>query len=83
MSIHAKSLSYPAFQALEALCANMEWPDLRAYVEPNDWALLVARLKHVPDSEDVFPRGKWATIQQMTMMLDDWCKSEVAGRRNG
>jgi len=32
---------------------------------------IVERLKHANDTEELFPRGKWATIQHLQQLISD------------
>lgn len=38
-------------------------------VEPEQLALYIAICKQWPDSEDAFPKGKWASIQHLEQIL--------------
>ena len=76
MSIHMRILSPDAYRALEGLISDRQWSDLYDWMEPEIVAWLVWRLKFVEDSEVYFPRGKWATIQRIEQLLDDYAKEE-------
>lgn len=39
---------------------------------PEHWAAYMAILRHVPDDALFFPSGKWATIQHIESLLDQW-----------
>lgn len=71
MSIYIGALSPMTYDALDALGAERNWSPLFKWIEPETCAWLVERLKHVPDSPDVFPNGKWATIQRLEEMLTE------------
>lgn len=76
MSIYLGDLSPDAYRALETLCDH-DWAPIYKYMEPEWVAWLTFRLKYVPDSEEVFPKGKWATIQRLQQMVDDYAKHEA------
>lgn len=43
----------------------------------NDWEWMSSRvkiLKYIPDDEKIFPRGKWATIQEMERQIEENAK---------
>ena len=76
MSIHMRSLSPDTYAALENLCSDRKWADINKWMEPETVAWLVWRLRFVEDSEQHFPRGKWATIQRIEIMLNDLASQE-------
>lgn len=53
------------YRALEELASRQGWRDLSKYVEPGEMLLLIERLKKATDTEQIFPHGKWATIQRL------------------
>ena len=72
-----RRLSPDAFHALEhVVCVGDGWTPIRAYMEPEEVAWFCVRLKFYADSLEAFPRGKWATIQQMQAMLDEAAEKE-------
>jgi hypothetical protein len=75
VSIHLKPVL--SFDALVDLSERMDWAPLYAWVEPDTLAWLVCKLKHVPDTPDVFPHGKWALIQHLTVLLDEEAQRDV------
>ncbi len=40
-------------------------------------AFLIPVMKAMPDKVIYFPKGKWATIQEMERAVDDWIKVSV------
>ena len=76
MSINLRLLSPDAYDALEALCEEREWPVPHGYLAVEETAYLAVRLKFVQDSEEVFPRGKWATIQHIQQLVEEYAKGE-------
>ena len=44
---------------------------------PETMAWLVILLKYIPDTEEVFPLGKWATIQEIERQLQECAKHRV------
>lgn len=64
-SIHIASLERSAYVAIRDLCERREWPEIHAWMEPQDFLLLIERLKRTPETREVFPNGKWATIHDM------------------
>ena len=76
MSINMRSLSPTTYVALEKLCAEREWTPVYGYMEPEQVAWLTFKLAEVPDSDDTFPHGKWATIQRLQGMVSEAAKME-------
>jgi hypothetical protein len=64
-SIHIGSLDREAYIAIRDFSELQGWPEIHAWVEPQDLLLLIERLKRTPDTQAVFPMGKWATIHEM------------------
>ena len=60
-----RSLSPETYSALENLSDERQWAEIHEWMEPEWVAWLAVRLEWVDDSIDIFPRGKWATIQQL------------------
>jgi hypothetical protein len=48
--------------------------DFNAFELPERMAFVVLRLKRLPDDDKSFPRGKWATIQEIERQLEDCVK---------
>ncbi len=55
-----------------------EW--VRRWSEPQWLAWLIALLQEEPDSPELFPHGKWATIQHMRTLLAEAARAEVKNR---
>jgi hypothetical protein len=62
---------------LEQLPEDIIGADLPVFLSPERAAYLVFKLREVPDSEDVFPRGKWATIQDIESKVTACAKATV------
>lgn len=77
MSIHMRVLSPDVYSALERLIADRQWAELYDWMEPESVAWLVWRLKFVDDTDLYFPRGKWATIQRIEQLLNNFAKQEA------
>jgi hypothetical protein len=58
-----------------------EWLAARSWVESQWFAWLVALLKAEPDTHDLFPKGKWATIQEMEGVLQESARAELSTRK--
>ena len=69
-AIRIKALSPLAYEAIECLSSQQRWPDIYGYISPEQCLLLIERLKYVQDNEDIFPNGKWATIQRLQEIFD-------------
>ncbi len=69
-SIYIKALSPLAYEAIEQLSSQYGWPDVHGYISPEQCLLLIERLKYVKDGVDIFPNGKWATIQRLQEIFD-------------
>lgn len=80
MSIHMRSLSPDAYNGLEGLVSDRQWAEIYDWMEPEPVAWLVWRLRFVEDTELWFPRGKWATIQRIEAMLNDYAAAESKAR---
>lgn len=77
--IYMKALSPLTYRALEKLCMDKNWIDIQGYMEARDVALLTYRLQFVADDDDIFPHGKWATIQHLQDMVASCARSEASG----
>lgn len=58
------------YRALEGLTSRHGWRDLSKYIEPGELLLLIERLKRAVDTDEIFPHGKWATIQRLQDLFD-------------
>jgi len=47
-----------------------DWLNDRTWIDVRWFAWLVALLKVEPDTEELFPKGKWATIQRLEELLN-------------
>ena len=65
MSIHISK------RTAEAL-SKIGMGDFYVWEHKERMAYIVLVLKKLPDSADVFPCGKWATIQHIEQQLDDF-----------
>lgn len=45
--------------------------------EPQVWAWIMVRCRVMPDMEQSFPKGKWATIQYMQSLLDECAETRI------
>lgn len=70
-AIHVASLSRESFRALRELSERREWPELFAWMSPGDTLVLIERLKRAEDTDDDFPKGKWATIQRLQQIFEE------------
>lgn len=70
-SIHLASLSREAYVPIRDLAETREWSPIHAWVDTAEYLLLIERLKREPDSEELFPKGKWATIQRIQAILEE------------
>lgn len=75
MSINMRLLTPDTYLALQEISDKRQWPDVHGWIEPEQAAWLTFRLAYVPDAE--FARGKWATIQRLQQMLDDYAAKEL------
>ena len=50
---------------------------LKTFMEPHWFAWLIELLKGEPDTEDLFPKGQWATVQRMQELLADAVRAEI------
>lgn len=51
--------------------------DVQLLSPPETMAWLVLLLKQIPDTEEVFPHGKWATIQNIESQLEECAKDYI------
>jgi hypothetical protein len=51
--------------------------DVQRVNPPEIMAWLVLLLKRIPDSDEVFPLGKWATIQSIQEQLEKCARSYI------
>lgn len=63
--IRVNKLAPLTLLALQKLATDAEWPEVRNFMEPEQVLLLIERLKACCDDWNVFPHGKWATIQRL------------------
>ena len=63
----------------EAL-SSIDLGDFNAWESKERMAWVVLILKKLPDTEDVFPMGKWATIQNIEKELDDLANQFICGK---
>lgn len=77
MNIYMRQLLPSTFLALRDLCVERGWSDVFDYMEPAEVALMTYRLKYVTDNADSFPHGKWATIQRLQNMVEEWAEGEA------
>jgi hypothetical protein len=70
--LHFGALSREARKGIEVLYARREWEDIedRTWLTREACALMFFHLRAAPDDPDVFPKGKWATIQALESLLD-------------
>lgn len=52
--------------------------DVYTFMQPERMALIVLLLKKLPDNDDYFPRGKWATIQSIEDQLQEIVEDKVS-----
>ena len=69
---------YAFEQYAERYYYNDSW--LKSFMEPQWFAWLIELLKAEPDAEELFPNGKWATIQRMQELLAVAIKEETSTR---
>jgi len=69
--INMKALSDITYTRLEDLCEKMDWQPLNPSEDPEHVLLLIERLKHCKDDPELFPKGKWATIQRIQQIFED------------
>ena len=60
----------------------------RSWVQFENVCALWFELKHEPDTEELFPKGKWATLQKLESLIDDAIKADrstttAAGSKDG
>lgn len=67
-------ISYQTRKAWAALAFAMNWEDLdegdKTWLTLDHAASLFFRLRHQLDTADVFPKGKWASIQLLETLID-------------
>ena len=81
--VYAGALSQETRWALEKYSDSndfTEWLGDRMWVQSQWFAWLVALLKEEQDTAELFPKGKWATIQRMQDLLADSAKRAIAQR---
>lgn len=70
-AIDVSGLSREAWEALDRLSFERDWPELtRNWWQPENMLLLIERLKGLDDMPERFPHGKWATIQHLQELFD-------------
>jgi hypothetical protein len=77
-SIEMRRLRPDTYAALSKLCVERDWVELQPFMQAEVVSWLGYLLEQVADDEDVFPAGKWATIQRLQDMLRETAAREVA-----
>lgn len=72
--------SWKALEMYAELHGYDEW--FRRYMQPQWAAWLVFMLKAEPDTAELFPHGKWATIQRIEDLTLGSAQHEIATRLN-
>ena len=52
------------------------WGIDKGYMQEGEAAWLFFRLRETPDSDELFPRGKWASIQHLEVLICEQAKLE-------
>jgi hypothetical protein len=74
--ISLREFSRDTQDGLKALCLRYELWELDTQL-PEWWAALAFILRQAPDDPEFFPKGKWATIQQIERRLDEWANDRL------
>ena len=69
-------LTPPTYNALARICVEKQWCAFRYWMPAEKIALLAVRLRYVDDTPENFPGGKWATIQHLEHLVDDYVQKE-------
>lgn len=72
MEVYIGGLNRLTLQAIGAYMDGLGWSDYsnRTYWELENFCALYFRLKHEPDTTDLFPCGKSATLQHMELLIE-------------
>lgn len=81
--IYLGALSAPTRRALARWLCSVGREDLaeKSWWEFNDFCALYFRLRACEDTADLFPRGKWATLQRMQDLIEAAIRGEIFGMR--
>jgi len=67
-----------SFQALQRFAEDRDYEEwFHSWIEPHWLAWLIALLKECYDTPELFPHGKWATIQHMEALLSEAARAEL------
>lgn len=77
-SIHMGSSWYWVRALMERMAEAEMFPEpVSEWVPPDTFALFIAIAREWPDSEEDFPRGKWASIQHLESLLSEAIKQTL------
>ena len=75
--------SIKIYQKTADAITNSTGIDVYAIDSPEKMAWIVLLLKEIPDSEENFPFGKWATIQEIERQLQECAKHRMEVMNKG
>ena len=78
--IYLRDPSQESQWALRRLCESSNWPDYESLGSPETLAWVWFRLREMKDTEDLFPKGKWATLQRIQEILEREAKEANDGQ---
>ncbi len=76
---HLGALSDEARWGILKLYRSWDLEQPAAWIMISEAALLFFRLRSAYDSPDYFPKGKWATIQYLGTLIDEYYKQNGKG----
>ena len=69
-SVHIGGLTYETRKALEEGVGWETYEADRTWLDFDQACAFWFRLKYAPDTPELFPKGKWATLQRMEELIE-------------
>jgi len=69
-SVSVHELSAETRYAITEALDESGWDVGKSWIDLPTFAAIFFLLKHSPDSAELFPKGKWATLQRMEQLVE-------------
>ena len=78
-SVAINQLSHETRRAITDALFEDGWDVGNSWIDFDTCCGILQRLKHATDTETLFPKGKWATIQRLEQLIDAAIKPASEG----
>lgn len=78
-SVAIHKLSHETQRAISDALFESGWDVGTSWIDLPTCAAIYFLLKRSPDNPDLFPKGKWATLQRMEQLIDEAIRSTTSG----